>query len=214
VATDEVKMLLKGIEFPETTRDHVAVVIDPDTHGRLSLSAGLSKHGYEVWGAQDFRSGVTTIAASAPELVITELRLPDASGLELLSVLRNRAPQTRVLIATVYGSIATAVRAIRWGAVSYVAKPVTADEILNELYNPPCECSEDGLPSRIPKRDATPLTLDRAVWEYVNQVIETAGSLAGAARCLGVDRRNLRRMLAKYAPPPTARPLRTVSSGR
>lgn len=211
MATDEVKTILNGIVFPKTARERVAVLIDPDTQGRLSLSAGLSQHGFDVWGAQDFRSGVTTIAATAPQLVITELRLTDGSGLELLSVLRNRAPQIGVVIATVYGSIATAVRAIRWGAVSYVAKPVTADEILSEIYNLPCECSGDGLPSRIPKRDATPLTLDRAVWEYVNQVIETAGSLAGAARCLGVDRRNLRRMLAKYAPPPTARPLRSVS---
>jgi len=206
MASPEVKELLKSTDFGSALHEQTAVIIDPDTRGRLSLAAGLSKKGFDVWGADDCATGITTIAARSPGIVVAELRLPDASGLELLSVLTVKRPEMKVVIATSYGSIATAVKAMRWGAVSYLPKPVTADELLAEAFCPACHCTEEGLPIR-PKSadDLQALTLDRALWEYVNQVIETTGSLAGAARHLGVDRRNLRRMLAKYAPPPTSR---------
>ena len=201
MASAYVKSLLGSIEFGKAAEPNTVLLVDPDERCRGALAGALGDKDYEVWGAEDLASCFTTMATRQPALVVTELRLPDGSGLELLSVLKTRGTGTSVAIVTAYGSIATAVRAVRWGAAGYLAKPVTAEQIVSVFCQKPCVCSEEGLPLDLGMGDELDnLTLDRAVWEYVNQVIEAAGSIGGAARRLGVDRRNLRRMLSKYPP--------------
>ena len=201
MASASVKSLLGCLEFSHTVCQKTILLVDPDERFRGSLAGHLTEKGFEVWGADSLASCFTTVAARRPALVASELRLSDGSGLEILSVLKSKGTGSAVAIITGYGSIATAVRAVRWGAAGYWAKPVTADQIVSVLCQKPCVCSDEGLPLDLGlEDDLASLTLDRAVWEYVNQVIEAAGSIGGAARRLGVDRRNLRRMLAKYPP--------------
>jgi two-component system response regulator RegA len=128
-----------------------------------------------------------------PGLIVTELRVESQSVFDYVAELARVAPGAPVVIATVYPSVATAVRAVRLGFAGYLAKPTTARTILQLLES---GTAADG-PG--PDQAAWP-SLDRTIWEYLSQVVVVAGSLAEAARRLGVDRRSLRRMLAKYPP--------------
>jgi two-component system response regulator RegA len=127
-----------------------------------------------------------------PEFVLLDLRVEDGSTLEFVSELIGIDPATRVVVLTGYGSIATAIDALKRGAVHYLTKPADADEILAAFEHG----SEQALPV-----DATaqPMSLARVEWEYINRVLMACdGNLSEAARTLGLHRRSLQRKLAKY----------------
>jgi len=128
-----------------------------------------------------------------PELVVSEQRFGAKNWLDLLTPLKAAGINARFAIVTASGSITNAVMATRLGVAAYLAKPVSprniidavmlASEDLSHCANQPTYCS-----------------LERAKWEYINMMVTTAGSIAEAARRLRVERRSLRRMLAKYPP--------------
>lgn len=124
--------------------------------------------------------------------MLLDLRVGNENGLGLISTLRDIDPETRIVVLTGYGSVATAVEAVRRGAVHYLTKPADAEEILAAF-----ERSADGQAG--PSAPLQPMTLDRVEWEHINRVLmECGGNVSEAARLLGLHRRTLQRKLSKY----------------
>jgi two-component system, response regulator RegA len=123
---------------------------------------------------------------------VLDMRLAEGSGLDLVHTLRELRPETRIVIVTGYGNIATAVAAIKAGAVDYLAKPVDADDVANALLK-----SGHGLP---PPRE-NPMSADRVRWEHIQRVFEQCNrNVSETARRLNMHRRTLQRILNKRAP--------------
>lgn len=126
-----------------------------------------------------------------PDLIVTELRLAKGPALPLLQWVKRHQRKTRTVVVTDHGSIATAVRCTRLGVDAYFCKPVSCEQVL----------ALDSAEGRDPLVSDRPMRLERAIWEYVHRVVDSAGSISRGALLLGVDRRSLRRMVGKYAPP-------------
>jgi two-component system, response regulator RegA len=167
------------------------LVVEDDDFLRQRLVRALCDRGFAAQGAANVAEALLK-AEDAPELAIVDLRLGEASGLDVLRALLAKDPATRVVMLTGYGSIATAVEAMRLGAVHYLTKPADADQILASLLH-----ASDELPTPA----GEPLTLARAEWEHINHVlVSVSGNISEAARRLGLHRRSLQRKLAKYPP--------------
>lgn len=168
------------------------LILDCATSGRDRLAQSFGELGYHVWVADDLETALTLVQSYLPQLVLVDINIGGRRGLQLVRQLRATWPESMIVVLTAQPSIATAIRTIRAGVATYLVKPATARQILASTYEEP-DVSEEEL------RPAT-LTLDRAIWEYMREVVETAGSISEASRRLGVERRSLRRMLVKYAP--------------
>lgn len=177
----------------ELQRPSLLVVDDDDTF-RERLARALRDRGFDVRTAADFTSGLAGAAGDPPEMAIVDLKMPGRSGLDLVRELRALDGGTRIVVLTGYGSIATAVEAMKLGARHYLTKPADADEILVALgAQAEVETGEDpavGTPS-----------LARAEWEHIQRVLaDCVGNVSQAARRLGIHRRSLQRKLARYPP--------------
>lgn len=167
------------------------LVVEDDDFLRQRLVRALTDRGFAAQGAANLTEALQK-AEEAPELAVVDLRIGEASGLDVLRALLAKDPATRVVMLTGYGSIATAVEAMRLGAVHYLTKPADADQILAALLR----SSADVAPPA-----GEPLTLARAEWEHINHVlVSVSGNISEAARRLGLHRRSLQRKLAKYPP--------------
>lgn len=170
------------------------LVVDDDELFRTRLAAAFERRGYEARTAGGHAEALRSAREDSPELAVLDLRMEGPSGLELLRDLLENDPATRVVILTGYGSIATAVEAMRLGAVNYVPKPADADEILVALERgeaPPLQAS----------RDYDAPSLARTEWEHINRVLaDCGGNISETARRLGIHRRSLQRKLSKYPP--------------
>ncbi len=169
------------------------LLVDDDAVYRERLAKALTARGYEVRTAADAETAVALAQADSPELAVLDLRMPGDSGLELLRYLKAIDPTTRVLMLTGYGSIATALEAVRLGAVHYLTKPADVDEILAAF-------DRDGSPVESSSDLETP-SLARVEWEHLQRVlIDCEGNLSEAARRLGLHRRSLQRKAARKRP--------------
>jgi len=120
------------------------------------------------------------------------MRMQDGNGLEVISALKRRRPDSRGIVLTGYGNIATAVNAIKLGAVDYLAKPVDADDVLAALL---------ALDHKSVELPENPMSADRVRWEHIQRVYEMCGrNVSETARRLSMHRRTLQRILAKRAP--------------
>jgi two-component system response regulator RegA len=170
------------------------LVIDDEQVFVSQLSQPLREGGHTVWIAATFREALSALEFCKPKLVISELRIAGVSLFDFLPDLSKMIPPACVAVATVYPSVATAVKVTRMGLAAYFTKPVSASAVLSILESPSFDpLTESEATYQWP-------TLDRTIWEYLNQVYVVAGSISEAARRLGVDRRSLRRMLSKYPP--------------
>jgi len=170
------------------------LLVDDDAVYRERLAKAITARGYEVRSAANAEEAVAMAQADSPELAVLDLRMPGASGLELLRDLKAIDPTTRILMLTGYGSIATALEAVRLGAVHYLTKPADVDEILAAF-------DRDGSPVESANDLATP-SLARVEWEHIQRVlIDCEGNLSEAARRLGMHRRSLQRKAARKRPP-------------
>lgn len=168
------------------------LVVEDDELLRERLVRAFKERGYATLAAGSVSEALAK-CDEAPELAVIDLRVGDASGLEVLRALLQKDPATRVAMLTGYGSIATAVEAMRLGAVHYLTKPADADQILAALHR--------GAEPE-PPPPGEPLSLARAEWEHINHVlVSVSGNVSEAARRLGLHRRSLQRKLAKYPPP-------------
>jgi two-component system response regulator RegA len=178
--------------MPEPTDDTpTLLVVEDDDTLRERLLRAFRDRGFLAQGAANAAEAIR-LSEEAPEYAVVDLRIGDESGLEVIRMLLAKDATTRIVMLTGYGSIATAVEAMRLGAVHYLTKPADADEILAALQRG--EASPSALPGE-------PLSLARAEWEHINHVlVSVSGNISEAARRLGLHRRSLQRKLSKYPP--------------
>lgn len=171
------------------------LLVDDDTTFRDRLARALRERGYEVRTAAEHDEALQVATEDPPELAVVDLRLPGRSGLEVVRALLRIDPATRVVVLTGYGSIATAVDAMRLGAVHYLPKPADAEDIEDAFRRadlPPLH--EVGGEHLAP-------SLARAEWEHIQRVLQDcAGNISEAARRLNIHRRSLQRKLSKFPP--------------
>lgn len=166
------------------------LLVDDDGVFRATLANALTRRGHRVSQAGDVASALRCAQAQAPDAVVLDLRLADESGLRLIEPLLQAHPHARILLLTGYASIATAVEAIKLGAVHYLPKPASVEQIMTALGR------EDGDPDVAPAE--APLSVDRLEWEHIQQVLTAHdGNLSATARALKMHRRTLQRKLAK-----------------
>jgi two-component system response regulator RegA len=172
---------------------HSLLIADPERSFRDNLARRFVEQGCQVDVASDLEAATVVLRGKQIELLVLEVRLDNGahSGFDLLQQINELPLRPRVVVLTAYASISTAVRAVRLGVEGYLTKPATPAQIVAASHG-------GQRPTLSPEHGA--MTLDRAIWEYISAVYEQTGSMARAARWLGIDRRSLRRMLAKYAP--------------
>ncbi|MEP6864637.1 MAG: response regulator [Deltaproteobacteria bacterium] len=172
------------------------LIVDDDEVYRNRLARAFVDRGYDVRTASDHDGGVTAATTESPEFAVVDLKMPGKSGLELVKSLHEIDPATKTIVLTGYGSIATAIDAVRLGATYYLSKPADADDIVAAFARgeaPPLEPPAD--------HEYRAPSLARAEWEHINRVLSDAGgNISEAARRLGIHRRSLQRKLQKYPP--------------
>lgn len=174
---------------------HTLLLVDDDAVLRERLARALRSRGFEVRTAGSADEAIALAQVESPEYAVVDLRMPGRSGLELVRELNGIDPSTRTLVLTGYGSISTAVDAMRLGAVNYVPKPADADDLIAAFER--SESTELDLPTR----EYRAPTLARAEWEHIQRVMrDCGGNVSEAARRLGIHRRSLQRKLHKHAP--------------
>jgi two-component system response regulator RegA len=167
------------------------LVVDDDATFRTRLARAFAERGFAVREAAGCAAAIAAARAESPELAVVDLRLADGDGLDVVRALRAIDPPTNVVVLTGYGSIATALEAVRLGATHYLTKPADADDLLDAFAR------ADGPPAVPPDR-AVP-SLARVEWEHIQRVLgDCAGNVSEAARRLGLHRRSLQRKLAKF----------------
>jgi two-component system response regulator RegA len=171
------------------------LIVDDDDVFRNRLARAFEDRGFQVRSAKDCDEAIVLAAAESPEYAVVDFKMPGRSGLELVQVLHRIDAATKIVVLTGYGSIATAVDAIRLGATNYLPKPADADDILAAFARgqaPPLEP---------PEPSYRPPSLARAEWEHINRVLgDCGGNISEAARKLNIHRRSLQRKLQKYPP--------------
>ena len=172
------------------------LLVDDDEVFRTRLARALRDRGYDVRTAGDFEQARAAALQDSPELAVVDLRMPGRSGLELVKELRALDATTRVVVLTGYGSIATAVEAMKLGAAHYLPKPADADDVIAAI--------QQGAGVVAASADAHELeapSLARAEWEHIQRVlVDCDGNVSDAARRLGLHRRSLQRKLQKDPP--------------
>ena len=174
----------------ESTPAERLLIIDDDEMFCHVLHRAMSRRGFEVLVAHDSEQALSLARQHRPELATLDLKLEQDSGLKLLPELMEAVPECRVVVLTGYSSIATAVEAIKLGAVNYLCKPADADEVLaafdKEGGDPEAEVAEQ------------PPSINRLAWEHIQKVLqENDGNISATARALGMHRRTLQRKLQK-----------------
>ncbi len=173
----------------------LALVVDDDEAFRNRLSRALANRNWEAATASNAEEAIAFVRERSPDLVLVDLRMPGASGLELIPQLRAMDSSMAIIVLTGYGSIPTAISAMKRGADQYLSKPADADQILTayEAVRTATEASAE-LPDAVP-------SLARVEWEHMQRVMaDCAGNISQAARLLGIHRRSLQRKLSKYPP--------------
>jgi two-component system response regulator RegA len=168
------------------------LVVDDDERFRERLARAFEARGWQATAVGSAEEAIAHARAESPEHAVVDLRMPGSmGGLELVDALVLNDPTTRIVLLTGYGSIATAVEAIRRGATDYLTKPAEVDEILR-AFEKGARQGERAPPDTVP-------SLARTEWEHINRVLtECDGNISQAARLLGIHRRSLQRKLSKY----------------
>lgn len=165
------------------------LVVDDDAAFRDRLVKALCARGVKARGASTAEQAMQMSRADPPEAALLDMRMPGRSGVDLIPDLLALAPGMRIVVLTGYGSIATAVEAVRRGAINYLTKPLDADQILAAFK------SQDA-----PAAETTP-SLARVEWEHIQRILaDCDGNISHAARRLGLHRRSLQRKLGKLPP--------------
>jgi two-component system, response regulator RegA len=169
------------------------LIVEDDDILRGRLAQAFRERGFEVREAADAKGASELAGGESPEYALVDLRLPGASGLDVVRALVAHDPGTVIVVLTGYGSIATALEAMRLGATHYLTKPADVDEILAGFARAEKATGDSALSS------GTTPTLARVEWEHVNRVLaDCGGNVSKAARILGIHRRSLQRKLAKF----------------
>jgi two-component system response regulator RegA len=172
--------------------DKTLLVLDDDAPLRTRLGRALEQRGFEVTLAGSVAEGIAAVRANPPAFAVVDLKLDDGSGLKAVETIREVRPEARVIMLTGYGNIATAVAAVKAGAIDYLAKPADADDVVRALL------AQTGETPAPPEK---PMSADRVRWEHIQRVYELCNhNVSETARRLSMHRRTLQRILAKRAP--------------
>ncbi len=172
--------------------DRSLLIVEDDKPFLHRLARAMESRGFAVTTAESVADGLTQLETSSPAFAVVDMRLEDGNGLDVISALKRRRPDARGLILTGYGNIATAVTAVKLGAVDYLSKPVDADDVVAALL---------ALDGRTAEPPENPMSADRVRWEHIQRIYELCGrNVSETARRLNMHRRTLQRILAKRAP--------------
>lgn len=176
------------------TESRSVLVVDDEDAFRERLVRALNERGFEATGVASAEDAIRHALRDTPECAIVDLRMPRMSGLHVVRRLHELDPTTRVVVLTGYGSIATALDAVRSGAVNYLTKPADIDDIVAAF-------DHDGSPADDPPPTTVP-SLERVEWEHIDRVlVRCGGNITQAATLLGLHRRSLQRKLGKRPGP-------------
>src|SRR5580658_9235144 len=171
--------------------DKSLLLLDDDAPFRLRLGRALESRGFEPVLVASIGEAMTAIKAKAPAFAVLDMRLEDGNGLQVVEAIQTARPGARVIMMTGYGAIATAVAAVKAGAVDYLTKPADADDVVRALL----------ARGAAPAPPENPMSADRVRWEHIQRVYELCGhNVSETARRLAMHRRTLQRILAKRAP--------------
>lgn len=171
------------------------LLVDDDETFRSRLARAFRERGYAVREAGGLASAVALAREESPELAVVDLRITDGDGLDVVRELVRIDATTNVLVLTGYGSIATALEAVRLGATHYLTKPADVEDLLAGF----ARADGDAVAAR--GEHAAP-SLARVEWEHIQRVLtDCGGNVSEAARRLGLHRRSLQRKLSKYPVP-------------
>ena len=172
--------------------DPSLLLVDDDVAFLQRLERAMTRRGFDVRIAGSVAEGLAAVADKPPAYAVVDLRLEDGNGLEVVSALHQKRADARAVVLTGYGNIATAVTAVKLGAVDYLSKPADADDVINALL----ATGEDK-----PEPPENPMSADRVRWEHIQRVYELCDrNVSETARRLNMHRRTLQRILAKRAP--------------
>jgi two-component system response regulator RegA len=172
--------------------DKSLLLVDDDEAFLRRLAKAMERRGFEVETASSVAAGQAIATGRPPAYAVVDLRLEDGNGLDIVETLRVRRPESRIVVLTGYGAIATAVAAVKIGATDYLAKPADATDVTNALL-----ARQDELPPP----PENPMSADRVRWEHIQRVYELCDrNVSETARRLSMHRRTLQRILAKRSP--------------
>ena len=187
-------------EIPGTEADgegaRTLLIVDDDRPFLERLAKAMASRGFEVETADGVAAGIAAVRQTPPAFAVLDMCLGDGNGLDIVPVIRQSRNNARIVMLTGYGNIATAVAAVKAGAVDYLAKPTDADQVEAALLN------HDG---NLPPPPDNPMSADRVRWEHIQRVYEQCGrNVSETARRLNMHRRTLQRILNKRAPQESA----------
>jgi len=172
--------------------DKSLLLVDDDRPFLTRLGRAMESRGFEVDLAESVTDGIAKVRISPPAYAVVDMRLEDGNGLDVIEAIRTKRPDSKVIILTGYGNIATAVTAVKLGAIDYLSKPADADDVYTALMRSPDE--------KAPPPE-NPMSADRVRWEHIQRVYELCDrNVSETARRLNMHRRTLQRILAKRAP--------------
>ncbi len=176
------------------------LLVDDDERLRSRMARAFEQRGYEAQQADGYDGAVAVAERESTEYAVVDLRMPGKSGLELVRELHRIDPATRIVVLTGYGSIATALEAVRLGATHYLTKPADVDEVIEAFGRSDARTELEASPtgSEAPE---TP-SLARVEWEHIQRVLtDCGGNITKASERLGIHRRSLQRKLSKFPTP-------------
>ena len=172
--------------------DRSLLLVDDDEAFVKRLAKAMEKRGFVPETASSVAAGRAIAMARPPAYAVIDLRLEDGNGLDVVETLRERRPDSRIVVLTGYGAIATAVAAVKFGATDYLSKPADANDIANALL---------AKGAMMPPPPENPMSADRVRWEHIQRVYEMCDrNVSETARRLSMHRRTLQRILAKRSP--------------
>ena len=168
------------------------MLVDDDESFVKRLAKAMEKRGFIPDTAQSVAEGRAKAQANPPAYAVVDLRLEDGNGLDVIEKLRERRPDCRIVVLTGYGAIATAVAAVKIGAIDYLSKPADANDVIQALL---------AKGEVMPLPPENPMSADRVRWEHIQRVYEMCDrNVSETARRLSMHRRTLQRILAKRSP--------------
>jgi two-component system response regulator RegA len=172
--------------------DRTLLLLDDDAPFRQRLARALESRGFTVTAVESVAEALKTIEANPPAFGVMDMRLEDGNGLKAVEALHAKRPDARAIMLTGYGNIATAVAAVKSGAVDYLSKPADADDVVKALL---------AVEDHAPAPPENPMSADRVRWEHIQRVYALCNqNVSETARRLNMHRRTLQRILAKKAP--------------
>ena len=175
------------------------LIVEDDERLRTRLERALRERGFETRTAADYDGAMQAAREDSPEYLLVDLRMPGSkSGLDVVRDVKAIDPATVAVVLTAYGSIATAVEAVRLGAAQYLTKPADVDQIVTALTRPAAGASAAAASLSADEPEQVP-SLARVEWEHINRVLaDCGGNVSKAAHLLGIHRRSLQRKLSRF----------------